>query len=154
MFFCVDFLLIICSCLKFDHNLSYQFLSSCVIFYRRTFENEEMTIEHVTTSCNTILQMPLSKARQLSTFAKHQGFSCLGTWTHEECLTLGKELQKLDLNCRVVPFNSDQENGGYGWQSRVGDSVPVTSFISSSSPISSSPVLVGESVAYLQELMA
>ena len=62
-----------------------------------------MSIEHAAESCTTILKTPSAKARDLSLFAKHQGFARLGTWTRDECLSLGKKLSAQDLDCRVVP---------------------------------------------------
>ena len=64
-----------------------------------------MSLQHATESCTSILNLSPAKAHDLSLFAKHQGFSCLGTWTREECLEFGEELLKKDLDCRVVPFN-------------------------------------------------
>jgi hypothetical protein len=64
-----------------------------------------MSTEHVAKSCSDILGLSPSKAQDLSLFAKHQGFSCLGTWTREECLTMGEELLERQLDCRVIPFN-------------------------------------------------
>lgn len=39
----------------------------------------------------------------------------IGTWPREECLTLGRQLQRRDLVCRVVPF---VEGGQRGWQAK------------------------------------
>lgn len=72
---------------------------------RRTFHKDHISIEHATASCIEILDISPDKAHDLSLFAKHQGFSCLGTWTREECLDLGDKLLSHDLDCRVVPFN-------------------------------------------------
>jgi hypothetical protein len=47
--------------------------------------------------------------------AQTNGMSCLGTWTHEESLALGKQLQVRDLAIRVVPFC---EGGQRGWQAK------------------------------------
>ena len=30
----------------------------------------------------------------------------IGTWTREDCLTIGEELVKEGLDCRVIPYNS------------------------------------------------
>ncbi|KAL7533155.1 hypothetical protein ACHAXR_005074 [Thalassiosira sp. AJA248-18] len=68
-------------------------------------KDNQMSLEYATESCTQILGIPSDKAHDLSLFAKHQGFSCLGTWTREECLSLGEELLSRDLDCRVIPFN-------------------------------------------------
>ena len=64
-----------------------------------------MSVEYVAESCTDILGIPSDKAYNLSLFAKHQGFSCLGTWTREECLAFGEKLVSRNLDCRVIPFN-------------------------------------------------
>ena len=71
----------------------------------RTFHKDHMSIENTAQSCTEILGIPSDKAQDLSLFAKHQGFSCLGTWTREECLSIGEELLSRDLDCRIIPFN-------------------------------------------------
>ena len=63
------------------------------------------SIEHATEACSEILGIESEKAHSMSIFAKHQGFSTLGTWTHEECLSMGKELSSRELDCRIIPFN-------------------------------------------------
>lgn len=63
------------------------------------------SIEHATEACTDILGIESEKAYSMSIFAKHQGFSTLGTWTHDECLSMGKELSSRDLDCRIIPFN-------------------------------------------------
>ena len=66
------------------------------------------------------LGMPPGDATDHASFAKEQGYSCLGVWKREECLDLGKKLQLRDIVCRVVP---GAEGGG-----RQGDGrdVPAT----------------------------
>ena len=64
-----------------------------------------MSLDHAAASCADVLGMPPAKACDLSLYAKHQGFSTLGTWTREECLSMGEELASRDLDCRVIPFN-------------------------------------------------
>lgn len=78
-----------------------------VILMPSTFHDDRMTIEHAAESCIEILGIPSDKAQDLSLFAKHQGFSCLGTWPRDECLSFGEELSSRDLDCRVIPFNED-----------------------------------------------
>jgi len=63
------------------------------------------SIEHAAEACTDILGIDHEKAYDMSIFAKHQGFSTLGTWTHDECLSMGKELSSRDLDCRIIPFN-------------------------------------------------
>ena len=61
------------------------------------------------------LGMPPGDATDHASFAKEQGYSCLGVWKREECLDLGKKLQLRDIVCRVVP---GAEGGGRPWQAR------------------------------------
>jgi hypothetical protein len=78
-------------------------------------KNKRITIEYVATSCAYVLSMPYDEAAELSAHAESEGFSCLGTWGHEECLRFGRELQNRDIVCRVVPFC---EGGDRAWQAR------------------------------------
>ena len=59
--------------------------------------------------------MPYDEAAELAAHAEKEGFSCLGTWSREECLRLGKQLQMRDIVWRVVPFC---EGGDRAWQAR------------------------------------
>ena len=68
-----------------------------------------MSLEHATNSCIEVLGMPSDKAHDISLFAKHQGFSNLGTWTRDECLSMGEKLISHDLDCRIIPFNGAVE---------------------------------------------
>ena len=77
--------------------------------------NPKITIEYVASTCTYVLGMPYDEAAELAAHAEKEGFSCLGTWTHEECQRLGKQLQKRDLVVRVVPFC---EGGDRAWQAR------------------------------------
>jgi hypothetical protein len=70
------------------------------------------SIEHATEACSEILGIESEKAYSMSIFAKHQGFSTLGTWTHDECLSMGKELSSRELDCRIIPFNSGRSSIG------------------------------------------
>ena len=70
-----------------------------------SFQKDHMSIEYVAESCSEILGIRADKAYDLSLFAKHQGFSTLGTWTREECLSMGEQLLSRNLDCRVIPFN-------------------------------------------------
>ena len=75
----------------------------------------KITIEYVASSCAYVLGMPYDEAAELAAHAEKEGFSCLGTWSREECIRLGKQLQQRDLICRVVPFC---EGGDRAWQAR------------------------------------
>lgn len=77
--------------------------------------NERITIDYVASSCAYVLRMPYDEAAELASHAETEGFSCLGTWGHEECVRLGKELTNRDIVCRVVPYC---EGGDRGWQAR------------------------------------
>lgn len=77
--------------------------------------NERITIDYVASSCAYVLRMPYDEAAELVAHAETEGFSCLGTWGHEECVRLGKELTNRDVVCRVVPYC---EGGDRGWQAR------------------------------------
>lgn len=109
-------------------------LSLCHPLNYSTFEND-ISLDNAVGNCEHILNMPSEEARELMVFAKHQGFSCLGTWTRDECLSLGMQLQSQGLNCRVVPLNEERDERG--WQSKVGDRFPTEN---------------NESIAYLQGL--
>lgn len=64
-----------------------------------------MSVEEVAKSlADTIPGIQFDKAHDLSLFAKYQGFSVLGSSTHEECLTLGGKLLASNLDCRIIPY--------------------------------------------------
>lgn len=86
-----------------------------ILLLDETFVNPRMTIEYAASSCVYVLRMPYDEAAELVAHAEKEGFSCLGTWSHEECVTLGKQLQNRDLVCRVVPFC---QGGDRAWQAR------------------------------------
>ena len=91
-----------------------------ILLLDKTFvQNERITIQYVATSCSYVLGMPYDEAAELAASAETQGFSCLGTWAHEECLRLAGQLQNRDIVCRVVPFC---EGGDRSWQARNADS--------------------------------
>ncbi|KAK1741160.1 hypothetical protein QTG54_008412 [Skeletonema marinoi] len=91
-----------------------------ILLLDETFvKNERMTIEYAASSCVYVLRMPYDEAAELASHAKTEGFSCLGTWNHDECLKLGKQLQQRDLICRVVPFC---QGGDRAWQARNAES--------------------------------
>jgi len=85
-----------------------------------TFTKKQVTIEQATHTLLTTLSSSSSllstdnvnnnvltyeKAHNLSLFAKHQGFSLIGTWTREDCLVIGEMLVKEGLDCRVIPYS-------------------------------------------------
>jgi hypothetical protein len=86
-----------------------------ILLMGSTFEKPKITVSYVSGSLEYVLAMPPLEATELSTFAKTEGMSCLGTWTREECLDLGKQLQVRDIVCRVVPFC---DGGQRGWQAK------------------------------------
>ena len=73
------------------------------------------SVTYVESTLGYVLSMPSTEARELSQFAMEEGMSCLGTWTREECLSLGRQLQVRDIVCRVVPYC---EGGQRGWQAK------------------------------------
>lgn len=90
-----------------------------ILLLDETFvQNSRISIEYVASSCAYVLSMPYDEAAELASHAEKEGFSCLGTWGHEECLRLGKQLQQRDLVVRVVPFC---EGGDRAWQARKAD---------------------------------
>jgi hypothetical protein len=86
-----------------------------ILLLGQTFEKPKVTIPYVAGSLEYVLTMPRTEATELSRFAKQEGLACLGTWPREECLTLGRQLQIRDIECRVVPFC---QGGQRGWQAK------------------------------------
>ena len=87
-----------------------------ILLLDETFRlNDRITVEYVASSCAYVLMMPYDEAAELAAMSKAQGFSCLGTWPHEEAVRLGKQLQNRDIVCRVVPY---AEGGDRPWQAR------------------------------------
>jgi len=86
-----------------------------ILLLGSTFEKPKITVTYVSGSLEYVLNMPLTEAKELSQFALDEGMSCLGTWTREECLSLGRQLQVRDIVCRVVPY---AEGGQRGWQAK------------------------------------
>jgi hypothetical protein len=84
-------------------------------FHKNKNKEQMMTIENVAETCTEILGMDTNRAYDISLFVKHEGFSCLGTWTHIECLSLGKELVERDLDCRIVPFHGGSSDESYAF---------------------------------------
>jgi len=84
----------------------------------QTFEKPKITVPYVSNTLQYVLEMPEDEATELSQFSYEHGMSCLGTWSREECLALGRQLQVRDIVCRVVPFC---EGGQRGWQARDAD---------------------------------
>jgi len=86
-----------------------------ILLLGQTFEKPKITVPYVAGSLHYVLEMPLDEAKELSQFSYEHGMSCLGTWSREECLSLGRQLQVRDIVCRVVPFC---EGGQRGWQAK------------------------------------
>ena len=86
-----------------------------ILLLSSTFEKPKITVPYVAGSLQYVLDMPSDEATELSKFSYEHGMSCLGTWSREECLSLGRQLQVRDIVCRVVPFC---EGGQRGWQAR------------------------------------
>lgn len=86
-----------------------------ILLLGSTFEKPKITLNYVSGALEYVLAMPSLEAKELSQFAKEEGMSCLGTWPREECLSYGKQLQRRDLVCRVVPYC---EGGQRGWQAK------------------------------------
>ena len=78
-----------------------------IILLPSTFKSDmSVSVEDAALSTSEILGINYDQAYDMSLFARHQGFSTLGSWTREECLSLGEELLSNGLDCRVIPFNA------------------------------------------------
>ena len=78
-----------------------------IILLPSTFKSDmSVSVEDAALSTSEILGINYDHAYDMSVFARHQGFSTLGSWTREECLSLGEELLSNGLDCRVIPFNA------------------------------------------------
>lgn len=86
-----------------------------ILLLGTTFDQPKVTVPYVSNSLEYVLSMPQGEAKELSQFAHDEGLSCLGTWTRNECLTLGRQLQVRDIVCRVVPY---APGGQRGWQAK------------------------------------
>lgn len=86
-----------------------------ILLMGETFDKPKITVTYVATSLTYVLDMPDGDANELSQSSHDNGMSCLGTWSREECLTLGRQLQVRDIVCRVVPYC---EGGHRGWQAK------------------------------------
>lgn len=84
-----------------------------ILLLGETFLKPKLSVNYVSGALQFVLDMPYEDAVDATVFCKEQGISCVGTWSREECLTLGKELQNRDLAIRVVPF---VPGGQRGWQ--------------------------------------
>lgn len=100
-----------------------------IILLGSTFQKPKITVSYCATSLEYVLSLPPAEALEQSQFAQEQGLSCLGTWPREECLVLGRQLQRRDLECRVVPF---VEGGQRGWQAKDASSAASDAFSASS----------------------
>jgi len=86
-----------------------------ILLMGETFSNPRVNEEYVSVTLSYVLSMPSEDAREHSKFASEQGMSCLGTWTHKECLNLGGQLMSRDIVCRVVPYT---EGSSSAWQAK------------------------------------
>lgn len=86
-----------------------------ILLLGQTFEKPKITVPYVSSSLQYVLEMPPDEATELSQFSYDNGMSCLGTWSREECLSLGRQLQVRDIVCRVVPYC---DGGQRGWQAK------------------------------------
>jgi len=86
-----------------------------ILLMGETFSNPRVNEEYVSVTLSYVLSMPSEDAREHSKFASEQGMSCLGTWTHKECLNLGGQLMSRDIVCRVVPYT---EGSSSPWQAK------------------------------------
>ena len=78
-----------------------------IILLPSTFKSDmSVSVEDAAISTSEILGINYDQAYDMSLFARHQGFSTLGSWIREECLSLGEELLSNGLDCRVIPFNA------------------------------------------------
>lgn len=84
-----------------------------ILLLGETFLKPKISVNYVSGALQFVLEMPYEDAVDATVFCKENGISCVGTWTREECLALGKELQNRDLAIRVVPF---VPGGQRGWQ--------------------------------------
>lgn len=86
-----------------------------ILLLGSTYSKPRITVPYVAGSLSYVLDMPEDEGTNHASFAKEEGMSCLGTWTREECLELGRQLQVRDLVCRVVPYC---DGGNRGWQAK------------------------------------
>jgi hypothetical protein len=77
-----------------------------------TYIKPKVTVPYVSHTLEYVLGMPYTDAYELSQFAHDNDLSCLGTWTREQCLLYGKQLQSRDVICRIVPYCIG------GWQAK------------------------------------
>lgn len=89
-----------------------------ILLLGATFDKPKVTVPYVAGSLSYVLDMPDSEATEHAEFAEENGVSCLGTWTHQECLSLGGQLQVRDIVCRVVPYC---EGVSSPWQAKFMD---------------------------------
>jgi len=86
-----------------------------VILLGSTFrKNHEMSNQYIVANFGRILGYSQEQSLDATTFARHQGFSNLGTWTRDECLNIGNQLRFQGFECRIVPVTSDDEGEELG----------------------------------------
>jgi hypothetical protein len=100
---------------RYSNDLYHIILMPSTFHNKNKEQSNMLTIENVAETCTEILGIEANKAYDISLFVKHEGFSTLGTWTHTECLSIGKELLSRELDCRIVPFNGGSSNESYSF---------------------------------------
>lgn len=88
-----------------------------ILLLGETFDKPKITLNYVSGNLQYTLDMPYEDAMDASMVAQDFGMACLGTWSREECLTLGRQLRIRDLVVRVVPYAA---GGNRSWQSKEG----------------------------------
>jgi len=101
---------------RYSNDDLYHIILMPSTFHNKNKEtNNMLTIENVAETCTEILGIEANRAYDISLFVKHEGFSCLGTWTHRDCISIGRELSSRELDCRIVPFNGGSSNESYAF---------------------------------------
>jgi hypothetical protein len=88
-----------------------------ILLLGETFDKPKITLNYVSGNLQYTLDMPYEDAIDASMVAQDFGMACLGTWSREECLDLGRQLRVRDLVVRVVPYAA---GGNRSWQSKEG----------------------------------
>ncbi len=65
-----------------------------------------MSNQYIVANFGRILGYSQEQSLDVTTFARHQGFSNLGTWTRDECLNIGNQLRFQGFECRIVPVTA------------------------------------------------
>jgi len=91
-----------------------------ILLLDKTFDGDRITVDYVSSSLTYVIGIPGEESLELTEACVATGFSCLGTWSREECLFLGEKLRIRDVVCRIVPF---VEGGSRSWQAKLGDAL-------------------------------